>query len=223
MIKLGLRHQTAEWRTAISTDLRTAIQKEIEGLRASVDERVAALEHVVTHHDEVFDQLTADVHAAAAEEAEAAAAKARSEAEAAAQSELNAVRTRLQADLEAALTEFAAASAESDAARTALEKQLEETESDIQAIRRSRDELATNLTEATKRIETLEEANAQTGRMRLVADARLGEEVQRRTMLTMQLDAARQEVVVAKAEADSSKLEAVLSGERVSALEKRLA
>jgi hypothetical protein len=222
MIKLGLRHQTAEWRTAISTDLRTAIQKEIDGLRASVDERVATLEHIATRHDEIFDQLTADVHAAAAEEAEAAAALARGEAEAKAESELNAVRARLQADLEAALTEFAAARAESEAVRMALEKQLKETESDIQAIRSSRDELATSLSEATKRIETLEEANAQTGRMRLVADARLGEEVQRRTMLTMQLDAARQEIVVAKAEADSSILEAHLSEERVKALEKRL-
>lgn len=58
--------------------------------------------------------------------------------------------------------------------------------------------------------------------MRQVADARLEEEVQRRTMLAMQLDAARQEIVHAKAQADSCRLEAQLSGERVSALEKRL-
>jgi hypothetical protein len=210
-----LRQQTALWRAAVSSDLRTALQQEVDALRASIDERVAALDGIVSHNDQVFDQLTADVHAVATEEAEAAATYAREQAEAAAQSELSTVRARLQSDLETARAEF-------EAARNVLETQLAATERDIIAIRGKRDELAASLDEAAKRITTLEEANAQTGRMRQVAGARLEEEVQRRTMLTMQLDAARQEIVLAKAEADSSRLEAHLAGERVSALEKRL-
>ena len=197
MTESRLRQQTELWRAAISTDLRTA------------------LDHIVSRNDEILNQLTADIHAVAAEELKAAVTHARGEAEAAAQSELSSVRARLQADLETARAEF-------DAARTSLETHLAETERDIIAIRSKRDELATSLDEAAKRIAALDEAHAQTGRMRQVADARLKEEVQRRTMLTMQLDAARQEIVLAKAEAESSRLEAHLSGERVSALETRL-
>lgn len=197
MTESRLRQQTELWRTAISTDLRTA------------------LGNIVSRNDEVLEQLTADIHAVAAQELNAAVTHARSQAEAAAQSELSSVRARLEADLETARAEF-------DATRTALETQLAETERDIIAIRGKRDELAASLDEATKRIEAVEEAHAQTGRMRQVADARLEEEVQRRTMLTMQLDASRQETVLAKAEAESCRLEAHLSGERVSALEKRL-
>ena len=197
MTESRLRQQTELWRTAISTDLRTA------------------LGNIVSRNDEVLEQLTADIHAVAAEELKAAVTHARGQAEAAAQSELSSVRARLQADFETARAEF-------DAARTALEAHLAETERDIIAIRGKRDELAASLDEAAKRIAAVEEAHAQTGRMRQVADARLEEEVQRRTMLTMQLDAARQEIVLAKAEAESCRLEAHLSGERVSALEKRL-
>lgn len=215
MTRSRLHQQTALWRTAISNDLRTAIQKEIDALRASVDQRVAALASVVSHNDEIFDQLTADVHAVAAEEAEAAATHARGKAEAAAHSELSTVRARLQTDLDKARKDF-------EAARATLEKQLTEHKRDLIAIRGKRDELHASLGEAAKQIETLEAANAQTGRMRQVADARLDEEVKRRTMLTMQLDAARQEIVLAKAEADSCRVEAHVSGERAAALEKRL-
>src|SRR5918994_2134668 len=234
MTKSRLRQQTTLWRTTVTTDLRTAIQQEIDALRASVDQRTAALESVVSRNDKIFDQLTADVHAAAAEEAEAAATQARSKAEAAAQSELSTVRARLQSDLEAAQTELktvrARLQADLETAQTALkttratfEKELEETQRGIIAISGKRDELAASLDKATKRIEALEKANAQMVGMRQVADARLEEEVQRRTMLTMQLDASRQEIVLAKAEADSRKLEARVSTERVSALEKQLA
>ena len=215
MTKSRLRQQTTLWRTAVSTDLRTAIQQEIDALRASVDQRVAGLESVVSRNDKIFDQLTADVHAAAAEEAEAAATQARGKAEAAAQAELSTVRARLQADLETAQAEL-------KATRATFEKQLAETQRGIIAISGKRDELAATLDKATKRIEALEKANAQMVGMRQVADARLEEEVQRRTMLTMQLDASRQEIVLAKAEADSRKLEARVSTERASALEKQL-
>src|SRR5688572_22167195 len=197
MTESRLRQQTELWRTAISTDLRTA------------------LDSIVSRNDEVLDQLAADIHAVAAEELAAAVKHARGKAEAAAQPELSSVRAGLQAELDTARAEF-------DAARTALETHVAETERDIMAIRSKRDELAASLDEAAKRIAALEEAHAQTGRMRQVADARLEEEVQRRTMLTMQLDASRQEIVLAKAEAESCRLEAHLSGERVGALEKRL-
>ena len=203
-----LRQQTAQWRTAISTDLRTA------------------LESIISRNEEILDHLTADVHNVAAEELEAAVTHARAEAHAAAQAELSSVRAHLEAELSGVHAHLEAdletARAEFDNARTALEAHLAETERDIFAIRGKRDELAASLDEAAQRIADLEEAHAQTGRMRQVADARLEEEVQRRTMLTLQLDAARQEIVLAKAEAESGRLEAHLSGERVSALEKRL-
>ena len=215
MTKSRLHQQTELWRAAISNDLRTAIQKEIDALRASVDQRVAALDSVVTHNDEIFDRLTADVHAVAAEEAKASAAHARSQAEVAAQAELSTVRARFQTDFEKARTEF-------DALRTKLETQLAEAKRDLVTVRTKRDELTATLAEAAKRIEALEQTNAQTGRLRQVADARLDEEVKRRTMLATQLDAARQEIALSKAEADSCRLEAQVSGERVSALEKRL-
>ena len=84
MTESRLRQQTELWRTAISTDLRTA------------------LDNIVSCNDEVLDQLTADVHAIAAEELVAAVTQVRGEAEAAAQSELSSVRARLEAELKTA-------------------------------------------------------------------------------------------------------------------------
>jgi len=215
MTELQLRDQTKLWLTAVSAELRNALQQEVEGLRSSIDQRVATLESVISRNDELFDRLTLDIHNLAAEEALAVATRAREEAQAAAQSELSSVRALLQSDLETAR-------AESAALRTTLETQLAETERDITAIRCKRDEHAASLDEAGRRIEALEEANAQTARLRQVADARLEEEVQRRTVVTKQLDAARQEILLAKAEADSCRLEAHLAGERMSTLENRL-
>jgi hypothetical protein len=215
MTELQLRDQTKLWLTAVSAELRNALQQEVEGLRSSIDQRVAALESVISRNDELFDRLTLDIHNLAAEEARAVATHAREEAQAAAQSELSSVRAHLQSDLETAR-------AESAALRTALETHLAETERDITAIRCKRDEHAASLEQAGRRIEALEEANAQGARIRQVADARLEEEVQRRTVVTKQLDAARQEILLAKAEADSCRLEAHLAGERMSALENRL-
>lgn len=210
-----LRDQTKLWLAAISADLRAAIRQEGDGLRASIDQRVAALESIVSRNDELFERLTQDVHALAAEEALAAATRTREEAEAAAKSEVSGVRARFEADLEAARVEF-------ETIRTAMKTQLAETERDIIAMRHKRDEYAAQLDEAAGRINALEEANAQAVRVRQVADARLEEEIQRRTMVIKQLDAARQEIVVAKAEADSCRLEAHMAGERVSAVEHRL-
>ena len=155
------------------------------------------------------------VHDLAAEEAQAAARAARQEMEAAAKSELSAVQARLQGELEKERAEF-------EVRRTTLEAQLADTERDITAIRRKRDDHAASLDEARRRIDALEEANAQSARFQQVAAARLEEEVQRRTTVAKQLDAARQEILLATAEADSCRLEAHLAGERVTAVENRL-
>src|SRR4029453_5413570 len=84
------------------------------------------------------------------------------------------------------------------------------------------DDHAASLDEARQRIDALEETNAQTVRFRQLAEARLEEEVQRRTTVAKQLETAGQEILLAKAEAESCRLEAHLAGERVTALENRL-
>ena len=117
MTEPRLRDQTRLWLAAISADLRTAIRQEGDGLRASIDQRVAALESFVSRNDELFERLTQDVHALAAEEALTAVTRAREEAEAAARSEVGEVRARLEADLEAARVEF-------ETIRTAMKTQL---------------------------------------------------------------------------------------------------
>jgi len=203
------------WLTAISTDLRNAVRQEVEGLRTSIDERTAALEALVSQNDELFDQLTRKVHDLSVEEIQAAATAARQQAEAAAQADLSAAQARLQGQFDSARAEF-------EAIRTTLETQLAETERDITAIRRKRDDHAASLDEARGRINTLEETNAEAGRVRQLAEARLEEEVQRRTTVAKQLEAACQEIQLAKAEGDSCRLEAQLAAERATALENRL-
>jgi hypothetical protein len=68
----------------------------------------------------------------------------------------------------------------------------------------------------------LEEVKVQVARIRQVAEARLEEEVQRRAALKQQLDAARKELQLAKAEAESCWLERYLAEERLGVLEGRL-
>jgi hypothetical protein len=75
---------------------------------------------------------------------------------------------------------------------------------------------------ALNRIDMLEEVKAQVARIRQVAEARLDEEVQRRAALKQQLDAARQELQLAKAEAESCWLERYLAEERLGVLQGRL-
>ena len=210
-----LREQTRFWLTAISSDLRKAVQQEVDGLRTSIDQRIAALDTVVSRNDELVEQLTLRIHDLGAEEVQAAAMVARQEVEAAMHSEMAAIQARLQGELETAR-------AESQVIRTMLETQLAETERDIAAIRRKRDEHAASLDGARRRIDALEDENVQTTRLRQVAEARLEEQVQRRTVVEKQLDATRQEVMLAKAEAESCRLEARLAEERANTLENRL-
>lgn len=210
-----LRDQTRLWLTAISTDLRNAVEQEVDALRTSIDQRIAALDTVVSRNDELFDQLTLKVHDLGAEEVQAAVMVARQEAETAVHSEMTAIHVRLQGELDTAR-------AESEVIRTMLETQLAETERDIAVIRRKRDEHAASLDHERRRNDALEDENAQAARSRQVAEARLEEEVQRRTVVEKQLEATRQEVLLAKAEAESCRLEARLAGERAHILENRL-
>ena len=213
MTEPQLRHQTRLWLTAISSDLRSAIQQEVERLRSSVEERIAVLEGVASASDQQLDQLEVNVVGLADEVAQEAVAQAREQMEAAAQAELTTVRERLQADLETMRTEF-----ETD--RTALEAQLAETERDISAIRQKRDEHESDLHQTRERVTALEQANGQAALHRKLAEARLEEEVQRRVAIEKQLESSRQELVLAKAEAESSRLEAHLTNERNRTLEK---
>ncbi len=207
-----LRHQTRLWLTAISADLRSAIQQDVERLRSSVEERIAVLENVASASDKQLDQLEVNVVGLAEEMAQEAVAQARQQVEADAQAELTTVRDRLQADLETMRTEF-----ETD--RTTLEAHLAATELDISAIRQKRDELESTLSQTRERVAALEQANGQAALQRKLSEARLEEEVQRRVAIEKQLDSSRQDLVLAKAEAESSRLEAHLAAERIRALE----
>jgi len=208
-----LRNQTQLWLAAISADLRRAIQREVDGLRSSVEQRIAVLENVVSASDEQLDQLALNVEGVAAEMVQEAAAQARQQTETAVQAELMNVRVQLQTDLEATRAEF-------ETSRTALTAQLAETERDISAIRQKRDEHAASLEQAHARTAVLEEASAQAKLERELAEARLEEEVQRRIAIEKQLETSRQELLLARAAADSRRLEAQVAGERIRALEK---
>jgi hypothetical protein len=213
MTEPQLRHQTRLWLTAISADLRSAIQQEADRLRSSVEERIAVLEGMASASDKQLDELGVNVAGLAEEMAQKAVTEVRQQMEAAAQAELTTVRDRLQADLETMRTEF-----ETDQA--ALQAQLAETERDISAIRQKRDEHEADLHQTRERVAMLEEANGQAALHRKLAEARLEEEVQRRVAIEKQLESSRQELVLAKAEAESSRLEAHLTNERNRTLEK---
>lgn len=208
-----LRTQTKVWLADISADLRRAIQQEVDGLRSSVEQRIAVLENVVSASDDQLAQFVLNVEGVAAEIAQESAAQARQETETAAQAELTSFRAAFQTDLETAQAEF-------QARRTALETQLAETERDISAIRQKRDEHAATLEHARGRMASLEEENAQAKLQQKFAEALLEEEVQRRIALEKQLETSHQGLVLAKAEADSRRLEAQVAGERIRTLEK---
>ena len=208
-----LRTQTKVWLADISADLRRAIQQEVDGLRISVEQRIATLENVVSASDDQLTQFVVNVEGVAAEIAQESAAQARQETETAAQAELASFRAAFQTDLESTRAEF-------QARQTALETQLAETERDISVIRQKRDEHAATLEHACGRMASLEEENALAKLQREFAEARLEEEVQRRIALEKQLETSHQEMVLAKAEADSRRLEAQVAGERIRTLEK---
>ena len=214
--------------SAISADLRGAVQQEVDTLRASIDQRIGALEGLVSRQDEVFDLLVQEVSAVAVEDIDAAAAQARKQAETTAEAELWAARAQAHADIEAMRAEL-------HATRTALETQLAqaqaaqaeataalaEAQQEATAAHVAQEEQAVSLAEARQRIDALEEDHAQLALGRQVAEAHLEEEVQRQTTIVKQLDAAREEIRLAKAEADSSRLEAHLAAERIRTLENR--
>jgi PilZ domain-containing protein/GAF domain-containing protein len=208
-----LRTQTQVWLADISADLRRAIQQEVDGLRSSVEQRIAVLENLVSTSDDQLTQFVLNVEGVAAEIAQESAAQARQEAETAAQAELTSFRASFQTELETTRAEF-------QARRTALETQLAETERDISVIRQKRDEHAATLEHARGRMASLEEDNAQAKLQQEFAEALLEEEVQRRIALEKQLETSHQELVLAKAEADSRRLEAQVAGERIRTLEK---
>ena len=207
-----LRDQTTLWLGARSGDLHRTIQQEIEALRSAVEERAAALQALASASDEQSERFALEVESLAGDMTREAVAEARQEIEAASHANLTAVREELQTQLETMRSQF-------DATRTAFENQLAETERDISTIRQMRDEHAANLEQAGGRIASLERANVQAQRQQELAGARLEEEVQRRIAIEKQLDANRQELRLAKAEADARRLEAQMAAERQQMLE----
>ena len=201
-----LREQTTMWLTAISGDLHRTIQQEIEALRSSIEQRTAALQDVASASDAKIDRFVLDIESLAGELTKEAVAEARQQIEAASQAELTAVRDELNTQLEKERAQF-------DATCTAFENQLAETERDISRVRQMRDEHAASLEHAGARIAALEDASTQAQRQQALAEARSEEELQRRIAVEKQLDATRQELRLAKAEADARRLEAQIAAE----------
>lgn len=213
MTEPQLHHHTRLWLTAISADLRSAVQQESDRLRALLEERLAVLDDVVSATDQQFDQVAANVVGLAETIAQEAVAQARQQVEASSRAELTTVRDQFVADRAAMQTEF-------EASRIALEVQIADAESEIWAGRQNRDELASLLNQTRERLAALEESNTQTTLRRELAEARLEEELQRRVSIEKQLETSRQELVLAKAEAESRRLEAQVAVERARALKK---
>jgi len=228
-------HQETTLRlSAASTEFRTALQQEADALRASLEQRLVALTSMAARQEELFQRLAQDVSGIAIEDAEAAAASARQQAESAGQENLRVAQTQAQTDIKALQAELqmklqverSAFEAQLTQALTAHDQAasaLAEAQAAIAMTVRERDEQVASLEEARRRIHNLEEDHAQLALVQQVAEAHLEEEVQRRTMIAKQLDAAREEIQLAKAEADSCRLEAHLALERVRALETRQA
>ena len=211
-----VRQQTKEWLSKLSADRRGAILQEAEAVRRSFEERLKALEGAAAEPEDELNRLASRVDSLADDLVKEALASARQQMDAAAQEELTKVRSTLTGELEAARRE-------SDDLRSLLGNQLAETERDISAIQQDRDEHAANLGQARVWIAALEETAEKARLDRQVAAACLEEEIQRRIAVEKQLDASRQELLLAKAEVDARRLEAQVAGERVRTLERTAA
>jgi hypothetical protein len=191
----------------VTTALQDAVRQELDMLRGSVQGHLAALdrvlspEHTKPTFEPIIDKLCstiaqqastmrvtfeqrvarAEADAAAAESARAAAESARAAAE------------RLAA---AAQTKTDAARNEASAART-----------EANTARKNADTAAASLEKARKRLEALEQAQTDLVLQRDIANAHLEGEVHNRTALSAELESAKAQVKLAKADLQALRLE----------------
>ena len=222
MSEAGVSNQAKASLRVVSDNLRKALGEDLDALRVAIDERAKALDATIAHTDTLLDQVAREVSEAADAEADRAAKQARSEAEQVAQQTLNAVRLEAQDELATQCARLEAARATLEAQLTAAQARQAETASaladaqhEIEAARRAWADQGSRLDETHLRIRELEENHAQWTLARQVAEAHLEEERQRRKTIAVQLEGVQEELLLARAESKSSRLEAEHLRERI--------
>jgi hypothetical protein len=194
---------------AIANHVADTARSELDGLRAIVEERAAALQEALSHPDRdgILDRLVQDVSRAAREQAESTAAKARTEVEKRADGELAAARSLAAAQAEAAQavnttllgnieeaqqqlrTAQAAARAEVDRTRHELEARLEQ--------------MQTAHGEAQQQLVTVQAARADTDRARQALEAQIEQMETAHAALAAELADTERDLEAAHAERDA--------------------
>jgi len=214
------REQAAAAAQVELTRTRSQLQQELDSARADFEKRQAMLESrldksqrdisIITQQR---DEHAASLHQSASRLEEETQRRVTLEKQLdAAFNEVTRTRSQMQQELEAARSEF-------DERHARLQSRLAEADRDAATTRQDRDELAANLHQTRARIEAVEEAGAKAMLDSQLALARLEEETQRRLAVEKQLDASRQELVLARAEADARRLEAQVAAGRVKTTE----
>jgi len=218
---------------AVAADIQHAARQELDALRSSMSARLAALERALDRnvHDAAFDPAIQTLCAVAAEQADIAASSARAQAAETAARDLAAARERAHAELEAVRAESEAARLADEervtqSAREKIEAALALAEADrvaADAARHDAETTAANLEEARSRITRLEQERAELEVARNIAEAHLEGDVQKRTELAEELEAARESARQAKADAEGSRLDLQRAIERLRLLEEQRA
>jgi hypothetical protein len=198
------------------TRTRTQLQQELDTARADFEKRQAMLEsrleksqRDISTISQQRDEHAASLHQTASRLEEETQRRLTLEKQLdVAFNEVARTRSQLEQELEEARSEF-------DERHARLQSRLAEADRDVATTRQDRDELAANLHQTRARIEAVEEAGAKAMLDSQLAAARLEEETQRRVAVEKQLDASRQELVLARAEADARRLEAQVAARRV--------
>jgi hypothetical protein len=211
---------------AASSTLQEMLRQELAGLRQGLDKRVETFEAVIGQTDSLINRLGQDLSHFARANAEQAATQARRQAEELARQRLDAARAVSDAELAGVRDELEAARAALQAHMTDAQEQraeaaaaLAEAQEEIAEMRRQNHEQAVRLDEARRRISVLEEDALGWTLSRQVADAHLEEERQRRRTIVTQLEAAREELRLANAEATCYRLEAHQLADRLQRIE----
>jgi hypothetical protein len=184
----------------VTTALQDAVRQELDMLRGSVQNHLAALDRVLSpeHTKPTFEPIIDKLCSTIAQQTSTMRATyerrvARAEADAAAAASARATADQLAA---AAQTKADAARNEANAART-----------EANAARKNADTATAAMEKARKRIEALEQAQTDLVLQRDIANAHLEGEVHNRTALAAELESAKAQVKLAKADLHALRLE----------------
>jgi hypothetical protein len=213
-----------------SNNLQEMLRQELAGLRSGFEQRIEAFEAAIVQADSLIQRLGADLSNVARVNADAAATQARREADEIGRQRLDAARVeadtelgRLSEELETTRATLQAQILDAQAQRAESAALLSAAQEEIASMRRQLHGQADTLDEARRRINILEEDALGWTLSRQVADAHLEEERQRRRTIVTQLEAAREELRLANAEATCYRLEAHQLADRLQRLESHLA